>query len=364
MTNQNTPGRDAERVSLAEQLDTLRREHWTHWSAEENSIVGRAAAALRSQLATTAQAEPAIKSAFVLCLAALTESLQDDLDAAAKARWMKWIKREVTSIPDDATSGEVIDSAIAAFDAAQPASAPVVGVDAGRDDVMRHDFPALQQFHTKHAMGPLAAPSCFCCGQSTQGIDIGVRHLELPGIVICEPCKTAASKAKPADVPVGPVSVIPKGFALVPLRLTKEMDEVLAEEGWQWEDFLAAAGSITEAEYEEIATSSTPAPALSGVTDAEVAAALTAFNRDYMNTPASKRMRAALESFAASRALPGADAFAASGKPMPGPLPAELNKDQLYALQENHHILPPRAKRIYRDILALAATQSDVKGGV
>lgn len=58
MTNQNTPGLDAERVNLAEQLDTLRREHWTHWSAEENSIVGRASAALRSQLATTAQAEP------------------------------------------------------------------------------------------------------------------------------------------------------------------------------------------------------------------------------------------------------------------------------------------------------------------
>jgi hypothetical protein len=47
--------------------------------------------------------------------------------------------------------------------------------------------------------------------------------------------------------------VTPKGFALVPLRLTQEMDDVLAEEGWQWEDMLAAAGAITSDQYDDIA---------------------------------------------------------------------------------------------------------------
>lgn len=82
----------------------------------------------------------------------------------------------------------------------QEVAAPVG--DAKRDEVMRHDYPILQQFHTKHAMGPLAAPSCLCCGKSTQGTEIGVQHLELPGIVICAPCKAAASRvpvASPAD---------------------------------------------------------------------------------------------------------------------------------------------------------------------
>lgn len=72
---------------------------------------------------------------------------------------------------------------------------PGAGGDVGArsDDVMRHDFPALQQFHTKHAMGSLAAPSCLCCGRSTQGVEIGVQHMELPGIVICKPCKDATA---------------------------------------------------------------------------------------------------------------------------------------------------------------------------
>jgi len=75
--------------------------------------------------------------------------------------------------------------------AARPLEVATPVGDARRDEVMRHDFPALQQFHTKHALGPLAAPSCLCCGKSTQGVEIGVQHLELPGIVICKPCKDA-----------------------------------------------------------------------------------------------------------------------------------------------------------------------------
>lgn len=45
----------------------------------------------------------------------------------------------------------------------------------------------------------------------------------------------------------------PVGFALVPLRMTRAMDEVLQQEGWQWEDLLAAAMAVTEEQYEAIA---------------------------------------------------------------------------------------------------------------
>jgi hypothetical protein len=47
---------------------------------------------------------------------------------------------------------------------------------------------------------------------------------------------------------------VPEGFALVPLILTREMDEVLSDEGWQWEDLLAAAEAITEEQYNQIST--------------------------------------------------------------------------------------------------------------
>lgn len=66
---------------------------------------------------------------------------------------------------------------------------------------MLHDFPHLQQFHTKHALGPMLAPSCLCCGQQTHPITrpVSVKHLELPGIVICKVCKDATTPpAQPA----------------------------------------------------------------------------------------------------------------------------------------------------------------------
>ena len=43
---------------------------------------------------------------------------------------------------------------------------------------------------------------------------------------------------------------VPPGFTLVPLRLTRAMDEAISEEGWQWEDLLAAARAVTEEQYE------------------------------------------------------------------------------------------------------------------
>ncbi|MDO9071624.1 MAG: hypothetical protein Q7U73_00010 [Rubrivivax sp.] len=44
----------------------------------------------------------------------------------------------------------------------------------------------------------------------------------------------------------------PKGFAIVPLRMTREMEQAIEIEGWQWEDLLAAAEAITEEQYADI----------------------------------------------------------------------------------------------------------------
>lgn len=67
------------------------------------------------------------------------------------------------------------------------------------DARMRHDYPKLMEFFSRHAVGPLAAPSCFLCGQKTLPKEAGmtdrviaIQHEELPGIVICTGCRDAA----------------------------------------------------------------------------------------------------------------------------------------------------------------------------
>lgn len=44
----------------------------------------------------------------------------------------------------------------------------------------------------------------------------------------------------------------PEGMALVPLHMNQAMRDVTDGEGWTWEDLLAAAGSITEAQHAEL----------------------------------------------------------------------------------------------------------------
>lgn len=55
-----------------------------------------------------------------------------------------------------------------------------------------------------------------------------------------------------------PIGVIPEGMALVPIRMTQEMSDVTNEEGWQWEDVLAAAGAITSQQYDEASAAPQP----------------------------------------------------------------------------------------------------------
>jgi hypothetical protein len=76
------------------------------------------------------------------------------------------------------------------------------------DERMRHDYPILQQFHTKHALGALSAPSCLCCGHQTHPITrpIAVQHMELPAIVLCRPCKAAAAALASPASPAQPMT--------------------------------------------------------------------------------------------------------------------------------------------------------------
>ncbi len=51
------------------------------------------------------------------------------------------------------------------------------------------------RFFDKHALGPLAAPSCFMCGETVQGL-APIKHLELRGIVGCQRCLDASIAAR------------------------------------------------------------------------------------------------------------------------------------------------------------------------
>lgn len=44
---------------------------------------------------------------------------------------------------------------------------------------------------------------------------------------------------------------VPEGYALVPLRMNRAMQEVVAQDEWEWADVLVAANSVTEQEYNE-----------------------------------------------------------------------------------------------------------------
>jgi hypothetical protein len=67
---------------------------------------------------------------------------------------------------------------------------------------------------------------------------------------------------------------VPEGFALVPLRMTTAMQQIVTDEDWQWEDLLAAAEAITEDQYNELAAS--PAAPLAAAVPAEEASELLA----------------------------------------------------------------------------------------
>ncbi len=123
---------------------------------------------------------------------ALVEAAQ-----AVVARWdsPKW--------KDEAPTADAINTLRAALALARAEQADLPDSSQKR---MLHDFPLLQAFHTKHALGPMLAPSCLSCGQQTNEATrpVSVRHMELPGIVVCKVCHDAA-RAEQAE----PVAALP-----------------------------------------------------------------------------------------------------------------------------------------------------------
>lgn len=63
----------------------------------------------------------------------------------------------------------------------------------------RAQLITYSEFFDKHALGPKAAPSCMCCGQSMQGREPAIQHMELPGIVICLECRDARAQLAERD---------------------------------------------------------------------------------------------------------------------------------------------------------------------
>ncbi|MES2320169.1 MAG: hypothetical protein V4631_22050 [Pseudomonadota bacterium] len=122
----------------------------------------------------------------------------DDIEKYKHNRMMGWTRT-------------VIERARRGVEASRHAAAELVASQAASERIT-HDFPALQAFHAKHALGPMLPPSCLCCGQQTHPYTrpVAIKHGELPGIVICVECRDASQAA-----PVAPSS-IPAEMPLCP----------------------------------------------------------------------------------------------------------------------------------------------------
>lgn len=69
-----------------------------------------------------------------------------------------------------------------------------------------------------------------------------------------EPCDASNCRSmRGHSASLGLRDAVPEGFVMVPLVMTKAMRDVTDEDGWQWEDLLAASESITEDEYSALA---------------------------------------------------------------------------------------------------------------
>lgn len=259
MTNQNTPGLDAEReaaqVILNEQGVSFGKNFWishekiSGYTAEQlNSgacgITGRGymdwvQAALRSQLATTAQAESLIGQ-LVVAMDRIVASYPARQDALVTLSDVRSFAR-----------GVLTECRAALAQSAQPASAPVVGVDAAV-----HPDGYLVNKHE----GTELPPSWTWIPFGDRKFGSGFTHTAMYAGE-----KFAASKAQPADVPAGAMTEV--------LRLA---NLALAECPGPTTDWQVAA--LTVCEF--VSAQPTPAPALSGVTDAERLAFLHSSNQD------------------------------------------------------------------------------------
>ena len=59
----------------------------------------------------------------------------------------------------------------------------------------------MRPFFNEYALGPLAKPSCLCCGRNDYK-SVAVQHAELPGIVVCDQCKHAEMQLAERDAEI------------------------------------------------------------------------------------------------------------------------------------------------------------------
>lgn len=86
-----------------------------------------------------------------------------------------------------------------------------------------------------------------------QGVQMAAGEVQSAEIL-----QAKASKARVALLEHIQRGAVPEGFALVPLVMNREMEDVVAQDEWQWCDLLAAASAVTIEQYNEIAAA--PAP--------------------------------------------------------------------------------------------------------
>lgn len=115
-----------------------------------------------------------------------------------------WQAREALDSLEEAARGDapfshyaanIIRTALEQVAAHSPANGVVERAEAHAR--MIADFPALSAFHERHALGPMAQPSCLCCGQLPESV--AIKHAELPGILICVKCRDAALATQPLE---------------------------------------------------------------------------------------------------------------------------------------------------------------------
>jgi hypothetical protein len=129
----------------------------------------------------------------------------DDVQAAARTPDTSTDTREMT--PAQMVNARVNEE-LAGYENAFPALDKLKAQEA-RDEAERSAdettalLPAdqkLKEFFSKHALGPLARPSCIVCGHVPKDWPLAIQHMELPGIVVCFPCRDAAQAARiPAE---------------------------------------------------------------------------------------------------------------------------------------------------------------------
>jgi hypothetical protein len=106
---------------------------------------------------------------------------------ASTSCWITTSEREAERLRD---SGPVLE-----IFTQRPPEKTVLDVSdlyGNRDAVER-----VHHFYTRHAIGGLAAPDCLVCGRSTQGLEVSIRHQNLPDVVVCTECNTRSAKASP-----------------------------------------------------------------------------------------------------------------------------------------------------------------------